>query len=163
MEIPVSDGTYEALAGLGFTVLVHCDHTDYPAFLSTNTCYKPSDNESKQGEQEAPLSTDLESILEASRFAHYLKAIVREKIGLAMEAKELADLLNSWIDRYISESDSLSSEARALRPLRGARIEVTPIPGKPGYFSAVAELCLHSRPEFTHSVRLEAELLQSRV
>jgi type VI secretion system protein ImpC len=170
-EIPVSDATYNSLADLGFTVLVHCDNTDYGAFLSTNTCYKPPDNEPKQGEQEAQLPTDLESILAASRFAHYLKAIVRDKIGLAMEAKELAELLNSWINGYISRRDSLSLEARALRPLRGARIEVTPIPGRPGYFSAVAELRFHSRqksahssrPDSAHSVRLEAELYQSRI
>jgi type VI secretion system ImpC/EvpB family protein len=94
-----------------------------------------------------------------SRFAHYLKAMMRDKIGSFMSRSECQTFLNRWIMNYVAGSDDVSSTIKAQRPLRDARIEVMEVPGKPGVYRAVAFLRPHFQlDELSVSLRLVAEL-----
>jgi type VI secretion system protein ImpC len=158
-EIPITDRREKELADLGFVPLVHCKDTDYAAFFSVQSCQKPKLYDTDNANANARLSAQLPYIMACSRFAHYLKAMMRDKIGSFMSREEAEVFLNRWITRYVTPDDSASPAAKAERPLREARIDVSEVPGKPGVYKAVAFLRPHFQlDELTVSLRLVAEL-----
>lgn len=158
-EIAVTDRREKELADLGFIPLVHCKGTDYAAFFSTQTGNKPRVYDSDAANANARLSAQLQYILAVSRFAHYLKSIMRDKIGSFMTRKNVEDYLNRWISNYVLLDDDAGQEMKARYPLREARVEVAEIPGKPGAYRAVAFLRPHYQlDELTVSLRLVANL-----
>jgi type VI secretion system protein ImpC len=98
-------------------------------------------------------------MLAASRFAHYIKVIMRDKIGSFMSRDNVSTYLNRWIAQYVLLDDEASQGVKAAFPLREARVDVSDIPGKPGCYTAVAYLRPHFQlDELTVSIRLVAEL-----
>lgn len=158
-EIAITDRREKEFADLGFVPLVHCKNTDYAAFFSTQTANKPKLYDTDFANANARLSSQLQYILCVSRFAHYLKSMMRDKIGSFMTRKNCEDYLNRWISNYVLLDDDAGQEAKASYPLREARIEVTEVPGKPGAYRAVAFLKPHYQlDELTISLRLVANL-----
>jgi type VI secretion system protein ImpC len=158
-EIPITDRREKELADLGFVPLVHCKGTDYAAFFSVQSCQRPKSYDTDSANANARLSAQLPYIMAVSRFAHYLKAMMRDKIGSFMSREEAEVFLNRWITRYVTPDDSASPATKAERPLREARIDVSEVPGKPGVYRAVAFLRPHFQlDELTVSLRLVAEL-----
>jgi len=158
-EIAISDRREKELADQGFAPLVHCKNTDYAAFFSVQSCQKPKLYDKEAANANARLSTQLPYILAVSRFAHYLKAMMRDKIGSFMSRVECERFLNQWITNYVTPDDTASQATKASHPLRDASIEVSEIPGKPGAYRAVAFLKPHFQlDELSVSLRLVAEL-----
>ncbi len=158
-EIAITDRREKELADLGFIPLVHAKGTDYAAFFSAQTTNKPRVYDTDAANANARLSSQLQYILAVSRFAHYLKSIMRDKIGSFMTRKNAEDFLNRWISNYVLLDDDASQEMKAKFPLREARIDVAEIPGKPGAYRAVAFLKPHYQlDELTVSLRLVANL-----
>jgi type VI secretion system protein ImpC len=158
-EVPITDRREKELADQGFVPLVHCKGTDYAAFFSVQSCQKPKVYDTDSANANARLSTQLPYIMAVSRFAHYLKAMMRDKIGSFMSRDEASAFLNRWIIKYVTPDDSASPATKAAKPLREARIDVTEIPGKPGCYRAVAFLRPHFQlDELTVSLRLVADL-----
>ena len=158
-EVPITDRREKELADLGFVPLVHCKGTDYAAFFSVQTCQKPKVYDTDAANANARLSAQLPYLMAVSRFAHYLKAMMRDKIGSFMSRTEAELFLNRWILRYVVPDDNASPQQKARGPLREARIDVSEVPGKPGVYRAVAFLRPHFQlDELTVSLRLVAEL-----
>jgi type VI secretion system protein ImpC len=158
-EVPITDRREKELADLGFAPLVHCKDTDYAAFFSVQSAQKPRLYDTDAANANARLSTQIPYLMACSRFAHYLKAMMRDKIGSFMSRTEAEQFLNRWITRYVVPDDTASMEAKARAPLREARIDVTEVPGKPGAYRAVAFLRPHFQlEELTISLRLVADL-----
>ena len=158
-EIAITDRREKELSDLGFISLVHCKNTDYAAFFGGQTANKPKVYNLDAANANARLSAQLPYILAASRFAHYLKAIMRDKIGSFMTAENVSSYLNNWIASYILLSDTAGQETKAAYPLREARVDVTEVAGKPGAYKAVVFLRPHFQlDELTASNRLVAEL-----
>jgi type VI secretion system protein ImpC len=161
-ESPITDRREKELADLGFIPLVHCKDTDYAAFFSAQSAQKPKLYDKDAANANARLSTQLPYILAMSRFAHYLKAMMRDKIGSFMTRKDCESFLNKWVMNYVTEDDAASAATKAQYPLRDARIEVSEVPGKPGSYRAVAFLKPHFQlEELSVSLRLVADLPQS--
>jgi type VI secretion system protein ImpC len=158
-EIAITDRREKELSDLGLVPLVHCKGTDYAAFFGTQSCQKPKKYDTAAANANARLSTQLQYIMATSRFAHYLKAMMRDKIGSFMSRSECESFLNRWINNYVVGSDEAGQEMKAKYPLREARIDVSEVPGKPGVYRAVAFLRPHFQlDELTVSLRLVAEL-----
>jgi type VI secretion system protein ImpC len=158
-ESPITDRREKELADLGFAPLVHCKGTDYAAFFSVQSCNKPKLYDSDAANANARLSAQLPYIMACSRFAHYLKAMMRDKIGSFTSRTECERWLNKWITNYVTPDDSASAAVKAQYPLRDAKIEVMEIPGKAGAYRAVAFLRPHFQlDELSVSLRLVAEL-----
>lgn len=158
-EVAITDRREKELADLGFVPLVHCKGTDYAAFFSTQTANKPKVYDTDFANANARLSSQLQYILAVSRFAHYLKSIMRDKVGSFMTRKNAEDFLNRWISNYVLLDDDAGQEAKSQYPLREARVEVAEQPGKPGAYRAVAFLKPHYQlDELTISLRLVSEL-----
>ena len=158
-EVPITDRREKELADLGFVPLVHCKGTDYAAFFSVQSAQKPKIFDTDSANANARLSTQIPYIMAVSRFAHYLKAMMRDKIGSFMSRSEAETFLNRWITTYVVPDDNASPSMKARCPLREARIDVSEVPGKPGVYKAVAFLRPHFQlDELTVSLRLVAEL-----
>ncbi|WP_263379312.1 type VI secretion system contractile sheath large subunit [Granulicella paludicola] len=158
-EVQITDRREKELADQGFVPLVHCKGTDYAAFFSAQTCNKPKTYDKDEANANAKLSAQLPYILAMSRFAHYLKAMMRDKLGSAMSRSQAEQYLNQWVSNYVVASDNASQAAKAEKPLREARIEVMEVPGNAGALRAVAFLKPHFQlDELTVSLRLVADL-----
>ncbi len=158
-EIAITDRREKELADLGFIPLVHCKGTDYAAFFSTQSANKPKVYDTDSANANARLSSQLQYLMATSRFAHYMKSMMRDKIGSFMTRQNAQDFLNRWITNYVLLDDNASQEMKAKYPLREARIDVSEIPGKPGAYRAVSFLKPHFQlDELTISLRLVADL-----
>ena len=161
-EIAITDRREKELADLGLIPLVHCKGTDYAAFFSTQSAQKSKEYNTDAANANARLSSQLQYIFAVSRIAHYLKSMMRDKIGSFASKSSVELFLNNWISQYVLLDDNASQEAKAQYPLREARIEVTEVPGKPGAFKSVAFLRPHYQlDELSVSLRLVAELPKS--
>jgi type VI secretion system protein ImpC len=160
-EVSITDRREKELADQGFVPLVHCKGTDYAAFFSVQTANKPKLYDKAEANANARLSAQLPYMLAMSRFAHYLKAMMRDKLGSTMSRSQADLFLNQWIANYVIADDNASPSAKAEHPLREARIEVMEVPGKPGALRAVCFLRPHFQlDELTVSLRLVADLPQ---
>ena len=158
-EVAITDRREKEFADNGFIPLVHCKNTDYAAFFATQSANKAKKYDTDAANANARLSTQLQYIFAVSRFAHYLKSMMRDKIGSFMSREEAERFLNRWINNYVLDNDVASQNAKASRPLREARVDVAEIPGKPGAYRAVAFLRPHFQlDELSVSLRLVADL-----
>ena len=161
-EIAITDRREKEFSDLGFIPLVHCKGTDFAAFFGAQSANKAPKFDSDDANANAQLSTGLQYMFAVSRIAHYLKSIVRDKVGSFTSQSEISRFLNSWITNYVTPDDTASQAAKAAAPLREARVDVVEVPGKPGVYKAVAFLKPHFQLEAINvSLRLVAELPKS--
>jgi len=158
-ETAITDRREKELSDLGFIALCHAKGTDFAAFFGGQTANKPKLYNTSDATANARVSGMLPYVLAASRFAHYLKVIMRDKIGSFMTRENVAAFLNTWISQYVLLSDDAPQAVKAKFPLREARVDVMDVPGKPGVYKAVVFLKPHFQlDELTVSIRLVAEL-----
>ena len=158
-EVAISDRREKELSDLGFIPLVHCKGTDYAAFFAVQSVNKARKYDSELANANAKLSSQLQYIMTTSRFAHYLKSIVRDKVGSFMSKDECQNFLQNWINQYVVGADNVGPNIKASHPLREAVVEVVDVPGAPGNYRAVAYLKPHFQLEgLSLSLRLVAEL-----
>jgi type VI secretion system protein ImpC len=161
-EIAITDRREKELSDLGFIPLVHCKNTDYAAFFGAQSLQRPKKYNTDSANANAILSAQLQYIFSVSRVAHYLKAMMRDKIGSFASAMNVETFLNRWISQYVLLDDNATQEQKAQFPLREASIQVAEMPGKPGVYRAVAFLRPHFQlDELSISLRLVAELPKS--
>ncbi len=160
-EVAITDRREKEFSDNGFIPLVHCKGTDYAAFFATQSANKAKKYDTDEANANARLSTQLQYLFAVSRFAHYLKSMMRDKVGSFLSRKEAEIFLNRWIHNYVTEDDTASPSTKAQYPLREARVDVAEIPGKPGCYRAVAFLRPHFQlDELSVSLRLVADLPQ---
>lgn len=158
-EIAITDRREKELNDLGFIALCHCKGTDYAAFFGGATTQKFKAYNTDQANANARLSAQLPYVLAASRFAHFLKVIMRDKVGSFQSRSSVEQFLNKWIAQYVLLNDDAPQAAKAKFPLREARVDVTEVAGKPGCYNATVFLRPHFQlEELTASIRLVAEL-----
>jgi type VI secretion system protein ImpC len=143
-EIAIGDRRENELSKLGFIAAQHYKGTTNAVFMSTRSANKPKKYLEADANANADLSSQLQYIFAVSRFAHFLKVMLRDKIGAFMSREQCQKFLNDWIQHYVLLDDFASQEAKSKFPLREAQIEVTEDPAKPGVYRAIARL----RPHF---------------
>ena len=161
-EVGITDRREKELSKLGFLPVCHYKNTDYAVFFGGQSVQKPKLYDRPEATANAAISARLPYLMATSRFAHYLKAIVRDKIGSFQEASDCQDFLHRWIMKYVVADAKPSQEVKARNPLAAAAVEVKEIPGKPGEYNAV----MWMRPwlqleDLTTSLRMVASLPKS--
>jgi len=159
-EIAISDRREAELAKNGFMPLVYKKNTDFAAFIGAQSLHKPAQYDDPDATANAALAARLPYLFATCRFAHYLKCIVRDKIGSFKEADDMQRWLQNWIIQYVDGDPAHSTEAtKARRPLAGAEVIVEPVEGNPGYYSSKFYLRPHYQLEgLTVSLRLVSRL-----
>lgn len=161
-EVSITDRREKELSDLGFIPLVHCKNTDYAAFFGAQSAQKAKKYDTDSANANASLSAQLQYMFAVSRIAHYMKAMMRDKIGSFASASNVQAYLQRWVDQYVTADDSASQETKAQFPLREASVEVAEVPGRPGVYRAVSFIRPHFQlDELSVSLRLVAELPQS--
>ncbi len=158
-EAALTDRREKELSDQGIISLCYANNTDYAVVFSGSTVNRPQNYTSDEANANARLSASLPYVLACSRFAHYLKAIMRDKVGGFTSKESIERFLNNWISQYVTSDDTASHSVKARYPLREARIEVKEIPGRPGAYTAVTYMRPHFQlEELSASLRLVAEL-----
>lgn len=159
-EIAISDRREAELAKNGFMPLVHRKNSDVAAFIGAQSLNKPSEYYDADATANANLSARLPYMFACCRFAHYLKCIVRDKIGSFKERSDMERWLNDWILNYVDGDPANSSqETKARKPLAAAEVQVEEVEGNPGYYTSKFFLRPHYQLEgLTVSLRLVSKL-----
>lgn len=163
-EIAISDRREAELANCGLMPLIHRKNTDTAAFIGAQSLQKPQEYMDPDATANARLSARLPYLFASCRFAHYLKCMVRDKVGAFMERSDMERYLSDWIMSYvILNPESAGQEARARKPLAGAEVKVEEVEGNPGYYSAKFHLRPHYQLEgVTVSMSLVSRLPSQR-
>ena len=164
-EIAISDRREAELAKNGFMPLVHRKNSDFAAFIGAQSLQKPAEYDDPDATSNANLAARLQYLFACCRFAHYLKCIVRDKVGSFKERADMEKWLNKWIMNYVDGDPINSSETtKAQKPLAAAEVFVEEIPGNPGYYSSKFFLRPHYQLEgLTVSLRLVSTLPSKKV
>lgn len=158
-ETAITDRREKELSDLGFMPLCYAKGSDYSVFFGGQTVNRPAVYSTDLANANARLASMLPYVLAASRFAHYLKSIMRDKIGSFQSRASVEKYLNQWITRYVTVDDEASQDVKARYPLREASVQVYELSGRPGAYSSVVFLRPHFQlEELTASIRLVAEL-----
>jgi len=159
-EIAISDRREAELAKNGFMPLIYKKNSDFAAFIGAQSLQKPAQYDDADATSNAALAARLPYLFATCRFAHYLKCIVRDKIGSFREAADMQRWLQDWIINYVDGDPAHSSEeTKARKPLAGAEVIVEPVEGNPGYYSSKFFLRPHYQLEgLTVSLRLVSKL-----
>jgi type VI secretion system protein ImpC len=158
-EIAITDRREAELAKNGLIPLSHWKNTDYAVFVGAQSLQKPAEYDDPDATANANLGARLPYLFAISRFAHYLKCIVRDKVGSFMERADMEKWLNNWITQYVTTDPTASQAVKARYPLSAAEVVVEDIEGNPGYYSAKFFLRPHYQLEgLTVSLRLVSKL-----
>jgi len=159
-EIAISDRREAELAANGFMPLVHKKNTDFAAFIGAQSLHKPAEYDDPDATANANLAARLPYLFATCRFAHYLKCIVRDKIGSFKGRDEMERWLSNWINRYVDGDPANSSEGtKARKPLAAAEVLLEEVEGNPGYYTSKFFLRPHYQLEgLTVSLRLVSKL-----
>lgn len=159
-EIAISDRREAELAKNGFMPLIHRKNSDFAAFIGAQSLQKPQEYEDPDATANANLAARLPYLFATCRFAHYLKCIVRDKVGSFKEREDMQRWLNTWITQYVDGDPKNSSETtKARKPLAGAEVVVEEDESNPGYYRSRFYLRPHYQLEgLTVSLRLVSKL-----
>lgn len=158
-EIAITDRREAELSKNGMMPLCHWKNTDYAVFVGAQTLHKPAEYEDPDATANANLAARLPYLFATCRFAHFLKCIVRDKIGSFKERDDMQTWLNKWVTQYVTSDPNASEEVKAQYPLAAAEVVVDEIEGNPGYYSAKFFLRPHYQLEgLTVSLRLVSKL-----
>jgi type VI secretion system protein ImpC len=158
-EIAITDRREAELAKNGLMPLSHWKNTDYAVFVGAQSLHKPATYDDPDATANANLGARLPYLFPTCRFAHYLKCIVRDKVGSFQERNDVETWLNNWITKYVTTDSTASEEVKSRYPLSAAEVVVEDIEGNPGYYSAKFFLRPHYQLEgLTVSLRLVSKL-----
>jgi type VI secretion system protein ImpC len=159
-DIGISDRREAELAKAGFMPLIHKKNSDFAAFIGAQSLHKPGTYDDPDATANANLAARLPYLFATCRFAHYLKCIVRDKIGSFRERDDMQGWLQSWITQYVDGDPAHSSEeTKARKPLAAAEVQLEPVEGNPGYYNSKFFLRPHYQLEgLTVSLRLVSKV-----
>ncbi|NTV94555.1 MAG: type VI secretion system contractile sheath large subunit [Thiobacillus sp.] len=159
-EIAISDRREAELAKNGFMPLVHRKNSDFAAFIGAQSLQKPAEYDDPDASANANLAARLPYLFATCRFAHYLKCMVRDKLGSFKSRGEMQRWLNDWITNYVDgDPEHSSEEVKAEKPLASAEVVVEEVEGNPGYYTSRFYLKPHYQLEgLTVSLRLVSKL-----
>jgi len=150
-EISITDRREAELAKAGLIPIVHRKNSDKAAFIGAQALYKPKAYFGPDGVAATAsdnLSARLPYMFAVSRFAHYLKCMIRDKVGSTYEKDALTKWLQEWINQYVDGDPANSTEqTKARRPLADARVDIYEHEENPGYYSAKFYLRPHYQLE----------------
>ncbi len=163
-DVVITDSIERDISNLGFIPLCQCYGTPWAAFYSNSSVHMIKHSANARANLDAKLAAMMQHVLCASRIAHYIKVMIRDKIGSFLSALDCEKYLRDWLFKYTTARDDLDWEAQARYPLREAQVKVREHPGKPGHYACVVHLVPHYQTDQTVTeLELVTELTQTGV
>ena len=159
-EVSIGDRREAELAKNGFMPLLHRKNTDTAAFIGAQSVQRPAEYDDPDASANANLAARLPYLFATCRFAHYLKCMVRDKVGSFKEREDMQKFLQKWITQYVDGDPANSGEiTKAKKPLAAAEVIVEEVEGNPGYYTSRFFLRPHYQLEgLSVSLRLVSKL-----
>lgn len=159
-EVSIGDRREAELAKNGFMPLLHRKNTDTAAFIGAQSVQRPAEYDDPDATANANLAARLPYLFATCRFAHYLKCMVRDKVGSFKEREDMQRFLQDWIIQYVDGDPANSGEiTKAKKPLAAAEVIVEEVEGNPGYYTSKFFLRPHYQLEgLSVSLRLVSKL-----
>ena len=158
-EVAITDRREKELSDLGFISICYCKGSDFAVFFGAQTSQKPKIYNLDDANANSSISARITYVLAASRFAHYVKVLMRDKVGNFLTKENIERYLNTWMSDYVLLNDDAPSSVKAKYPLREGRVDVFDVPGAPGSYRSVIYLRPHFQMEdLSASIRLVATL-----
>ena len=159
-EIAIPDRREAELAKNGFMPLIFKKNSDFAAFIGAQSLQKPQEYLDPAATANANLAARLPYLFATCRFAHYLKCMVRDKVGSSRTKSQLKDWLETWLAQYVDGApDTSNDEYKATHPLADASVEIEENEENPGYYSARFYLKPHYQLEgLSVSLRLVSRM-----
>lgn len=162
-ELAITDNLERELSECGLISVVQCWQTPFSAFFSLPSLYKAGKNNSVQLDDNERIASQVQNILCASRFAHYIKVMMREKIGSFLSAHECQSFMEEWLAKYCTGGDNLDWSTKARYPLRSVRLDVREKPMDPGHYICDIHLSPHYQYDgLVGEIRLTTEIAQTK-
>jgi type VI secretion system protein ImpD len=163
-DLVISDAMERDLSACGFAALVHCWQTSYCAFFSLPSVYRPARSNDNLRDLNDHIASQLQNILCASRFAHYIKVMMRDKIGSFMSASECQIFLEDWLSQYCIGGENLPWSTQARYPLKAATLTVREKTAEPGHYLCDLRLMPHYQQDgLVGEIQLTTEIAQVKV
>lgn len=159
-EIAITDRREAELAKSGLMPLSHRKNSDIAAFIGAQSLHRPAEYDDPDATANANLAARLPYLFACCRFGHYLKCMVRDKVGSYKSRDDMRKYLQDWINQYVDTSPNTSSdEVKARKPLSAAEVVVDEDETNPGYYSAKFYLRPHYQLEgLSVSLRLVSKM-----
>jgi type VI secretion system ImpC/EvpB family protein len=159
-DTAMADTIEKELTDLGFIPLISEPGSLDAVFYSNSSVHKPKVYDDASASANARLSAMLQYVLCASRFAHYIKVLARDKIGSMASARDLELELHKWVVNYVTPDEKAAAHVKAERPLRAAEVEIRDEPGRPGRYNMVLKLLPHYQlDQLTVSLKMVTRLV----
>ena len=161
LETAITDQREQELSHNGFLVLSSLKNDRGGVFQHGQTLYRPKVFSSVEASRNEVLSSQLPCIFAVCRFAHYIKCILRDKIGGFPNMDEAEKWLNDWLSSYVSGDPDASDEIKAKYPMAEARVRFVRQAENPGRYEVVIYLRPHYQIDgLTAAVKLTAQALE---
>jgi type VI secretion system protein ImpC len=136
-EVALSERREAELARNGFIPLVHRKGADFAAFVGVASLQRPQEYTDPAATANAAISSRLPYLFACCRFAHYLKCMVRDKVGGSLNRSQLEEWLRRWLQRYVDGSpEDSDDEWKAMHPLVEADVTLEVKDDSPGQYNA---------------------------
>lgn len=152
----VHDELSQSLADFGFISLTSTTNSAKTVVYSAPSMHNPPGYDDVAAQHNARYAAQLQYVLCVSRFSHYLKILMRDKVGSFTSVDECQAYLKNWLLNYVMSTSDASEHLLAKYPLREAQVSVFEMPGQAGVFKCVVRLTPHYQLEC-----VETELLFS--
>ncbi|MEM9763054.1 MAG: type VI secretion system contractile sheath large subunit [Pseudomonadota bacterium] len=143
LEVRLTPAQEQQMADAGIIPLVAVHLSPIPVFNTNPSLHRPAAYDSPAANQNARLAAMLQYVLCASRFAHYLRVIMRDEVGSIADEAMLQRKLDDWLSQYCLGNEDAALDLRARYPLRSAGVSVRPVPGRPGVYACTVHLQPH--------------------
>ena len=147
LDLLLSDGLETSLVEAGLMPLSALPFGEEAVFSAVRSLKAPANyigRTAAAANANARLSSQLNSMLCVSRFAHYIKIMGRDMVGSFKTAEEIEARLQTWLTSYVNSNLAAGPESRARFPLVAGRVSVRELPGRPGAFGCT----MHLQPHF---------------
>lgn len=142
-DVIITDSKEKEISELGFIPLCQGYLSPYATFYNNQSIQAPKVHNGPDATTNAKLSAMLQHVLCGSRIAHYIKVMIRDKIGSFISAERCENYLREWLLKYTTGREDLEWEEQARYPLKEASVRVKEHPAKPGEFLCVIHLQPH--------------------
>jgi type VI secretion system protein ImpD len=159
VEIRLTAAQERAFSDHGLIPVGYAPSTPWLVFNANPSLHRPMRTTSRIADENARIAAMLQYVLCASRFAHFLKVMMRDKVGSLGGPADIEKMIDDWLQRHCLGNDDAPNELKAKFPLRAASVSVREMPGRPGVLGCVLRLQPHFQlDDVSASFQLVAEV-----
>lgn len=157
-QVAITDELDKQLSELGLIPLTACKGAIYAAWFGNQAVQDARQILRNDDYLSARLSSMLQYVLCASRFAIMLKMRAREMVGSTRQGDDVARELEYWLNEYRCDI-SADDEMKRRMPLRDLSVTIKESREEPGIYQCIMRLSPHTETDaLIAEVRFEAEV-----